>query len=156
MGGRIKGTKTHEIRDADLTPHLIVTLRQHVTALRVAALKGAAASLRWIFTRRDGAPMDKDHTAAVFRTLLKSTGLPTYRVYDCRHSYASLLLAEGAPITYVAHQLGHARPATTLRYYAKWVPTKGKRWVAVLDRRVAGSGLERNVEPETGTTAEMA
>ena len=45
-----------------------------------------------------------------------------------------MLLAAGAPITYVSAQLGHATPTTTLRYYAKWIPSQGRRWVEVLDR----------------------
>ncbi len=51
-------------------------------------------------------------------------------MYDCRHTYASLLLGDGAPITYVAPQLGHS---TTLRHYAKWVKGKGRRWVDLMD-----------------------
>src|SRR5688500_14746674 len=51
-----------------------------------------------------------------------------------RHTYASLLLAAGAPITYVSAQLGHANPSTTLRYYAKWIPSQGRRWADLLDR----------------------
>jgi integrase len=70
----------------------------------------------------------------VFSRILHKADLPGYRVYDCRHTFASLLLASGAPITYVSEQLGHSSPATTLRYYAKWVPTRGRRWVDALDR----------------------
>jgi hypothetical protein len=32
--------------------------------------------------------------------------LPGFRVYDLRHTYASLLLAAGAPITYVEPEAG--------------------------------------------------
>ena len=70
----------------------------------------------------------------VFKRALRRAGLPGFRVYDLRHTYASLLLAVGAPITYVSAQLGHANPSTTLRYYAKWIPSKGRRWVDLLDR----------------------
>jgi integrase len=53
---------------------------------------------------------------------------------DLRHTYASLLQAGLAPITYVAEQLGHANASTTLRYYARWIPSKGQRWADLLDR----------------------
>ena len=43
--------------------------------------------------------------------VLKDAELPAFRVYDCRHTFASRLLAAGAPISYVAAQLGHARPS---------------------------------------------
>ncbi len=39
-----------------------------------------------------------------------------------RHTFASLLLQEAAPITYVSRQLGHKDSAITLRVYAHWLP----------------------------------
>ena len=35
-------------------------------------------------------------------------------------------MAEGAPITYVAAQLGHRKPTTTLAFYAHWIPRGDK------------------------------
>ena len=54
-------------------------------------------------------------------------------------THATVLLAAHAPITYVSSQLGHANPTTTLRYYARWIPTKGQWWVDVLDGTGAAS-----------------
>ncbi|MGH7334354.1 MAG: tyrosine-type recombinase/integrase [Candidatus Rokuibacteriota bacterium] len=76
---------------------------------------------------------------------------PHHRVYDLRHTYASLLLADGAPLTYVSAQLGHANPTTTLRHYARWMPKKGKRWVNALDKTADGDPF---VEPKSGTSEE--
>ena len=39
-----------------------------------------------------------------------------------RHTFASQLLQDGAPITYVSRQLGHKDAAITLRVYAHWLP----------------------------------
>ena len=99
--------------------------------------------------------MNKDYVGGVFRRLLKQASLAHHRVYDLRHCYASLLLADGAPITYVAEQLGHSSSATTLRYYAKWIPSKGKRWVNGLDRTRAKKNDHRwgQLEPRSGTSA---
>ena len=44
------------------------------------------------------------------------------------------MLAATAPLTYVSEQLGHVNPTTTLRHYAKRIPSQGRRWVEVLDR----------------------
>ena len=80
--------------------------------------------------------------------------VPDYRMYDCRHTYASLLLATGAPITYVSQQLGHSSPSTTLKFYARWIPSKNQRWVDVLDwSSKVGTAP---VEPESGTTVARA
>jgi hypothetical protein len=37
---------------------------------------------------------------------------------NCRHTFASLLIAQGLDIVFISRQLGHANPATTLRIYA--------------------------------------
>ena len=51
-----------------------------------------------------------------------------------RHTYASSLLQEGIPITYVSRQLGHKDSSTTLRVYAHWLPDLSQvRLVDVLD-----------------------
>jgi integrase len=155
-GGHVKDCKTHEARTVDLTPDLGTMLKRHVTWLRAEALRTGSGEPQWMFPREDGSLMDKDYLTGVFRRTLKRADLPHHRPYDLRHTYASLLLAQSAPITYVSQQLGHSSPATTLRYYAKWVPTKGIRWVNALDRKVSASAAvtpyDSGMEPETGTT----
>ena len=59
------------------------------------------------------------------------------------------MLGDGAPIIYVAQQLGHSSPATTLRHYAKWVTGQGRRWVDLLDRKPVRA---TKLEPENGTS----
>ena len=46
-----------------------------------------------------------------------AAGVPTARPYDLRHSYVSLLIAQGATVVEVARQAGHA-PTMTLSTYA--------------------------------------
>jgi integrase len=138
------------VRDVDLTRDLARTLQRYLTSLRAEALQRGQGEPERLFTRPDGAPMDKDHAAAVFRALLKRARLASYRVYDCRHTSAILLLGDGAPITYVAQQLGHSSPATTRRHYAKWMKGRGRRWVDLLDRK---AGRAAKLEPESGTGA---
>jgi hypothetical protein len=49
------------------------------------------------------------------------------------HAFACHLLAAGTPVTYLAAQMdGHASPATTLTWYARWIPTGDRRWVETL------------------------
>ena len=50
-----------------------------------------------------------------FGQALRPAKLPSFRLYDLRHTYASLLLAQNAPLTYVSAQLGHTDATTTLR-----------------------------------------
>ena len=37
---------------------------------------------------------------------------------------------------------GHANPTTTLRHYARWIPSKGRRWVDALDASGSKSGTK--------------
>ena len=69
-------------------------------------------------------------SADQIRRTFKRAKIQAFRLYDLRHTFASLLLAAGAPITYVS---SGTRIRTTLRFYAKWIPSKGRRWVDVLD-----------------------
>ena len=133
----------------DLTPELVHTLHRHLAWLKEEALHRGWGEPEWLFPNDAGRPQDKWVPGKAFRRTLKRAGLPAFRLYDLRHTYASLLLAAGAPITYVSAQLGHATPATTLRYYAKWIPSQGRRWwkcwTAPTSRR------DSKLEPKSGT-----
>jgi integrase len=59
-------------------------------------------------------------------------GPPKHSIDDLRHTFATTLLAKGVPITDVAAQMGHANPATTLRFYVRWLPKEGCRYVELL------------------------
>jgi len=76
----------------------------------------------------------------VFREVLKFAGLPHFTLYDLRHTYATHLLIERAELLYVSHQLGHAKPITTLMYYAHYMPRGDKKH---LDRMMTARLAQR-------------
>src|SRR5262245_33294509 len=96
------------------------------------ALRRGLGEPVWLFPNDAGTFRIRGEKA--FRRTLKRAGLPASGLYDLRHTFTSLLLAASALISYVSAQLGHANPTTTLRHYAKSLPSKGRRWVEVLDR----------------------
>jgi integrase len=130
----LKATKTYEERTVDITPELGAALQRHIAWLTTEALRRGRGEPQWLFPNDAGQPMDEARVRRIFKSALKAAQLPEFRLYDLRHTYASLLLAAGAPTTYVAAQLGHTNPSTTLRYYARWIPSRGRRWVDLLDR----------------------
>ena len=68
-----------------------------------------------------------------------------------RHTFASLLLQIGAPITYVSRQLGHRDSAVTLRVYAHWLPEPaGEKAVDRLDSDATRRNLYATETPGAG------
>jgi hypothetical protein len=87
----------------------------------------------WVFCSEAGTPLDLSNVTKAWRQVLKQAKLPGFRLYDLRHTFATELLAQSAPITYVAAQLGHTKPTTRLQWYAHWLPRADKHWVDALD-----------------------
>jgi integrase len=75
-----------------------------------------------VFTTPAGCPIHSDKLAQRFKAMLREAGLPTIRLYDLRHTAATLALAAGVPPKVVAEQLGHASAAFTLDIYSHVLP----------------------------------
>jgi integrase len=87
----------------------------------------------WVFPSLTGTPVEERNVRHVFRRVLERAGLRHIRIHDLRHTYATLLLQAGAPITYVSAQLGHRDASITLRVYAHYLPSASQREVDRLD-----------------------
>ena len=71
-----------------------------------------------VFASAVGSPLEHRRVVNVFKEALVRAGLSTtVRLYDCRHTAASLLYAQGLPELQIAAILGHTDPAFTLRTY---------------------------------------
>ena len=57
-----------------------------------------------------------------FKPLLKSAALPDIRLYDLRHTAATLALLAGVSPKVLSEQLGHANVAFTLEVYSHLLP----------------------------------
>jgi len=75
-----------------------------------------------VFRTLSGQPISGDYLAKHFRSILKLAGLPRIRLYDLRHSAATIALAAGVSPKAVSEQLGHASTAFTLDTYAHVLP----------------------------------
>jgi integrase len=88
----------------DLTPELVAMLHRHLAWVKSEGLRQGRGEREWLFPNEEGNPMDESRVRKAFKRALKAATLPEFRLYDLRHTYASLLLAANAPITYVSAQ----------------------------------------------------
>jgi integrase len=74
-----------------------------------------------VFCSKTGGPLEDRNVTRSWqrlRRLAQVQGVRPLRLHDARHTYASLALASGKSVRWVAVQLGHANPELTLRVYA--------------------------------------
>lgn len=135
--GKVTTTKTGAVRTIDLTKDLTDALRAlHATRERQTLEKKWGEVPEWVFvTSARGCPMDYTKLRKSFARAMKKAGVSGHRLYDLRHSVASHLLAREVPITYVAAQLGHSKPSTTLSWYGRWLPQAGNGFIDRLEPR---------------------
>ena len=76
-----------------------------------------------IFTTARGEPINEEYLVKKhFKPLLREAGLPNIRLYDLRHTSATLALSVGVAPKVVSEQLGHASAAFTLDTYSHVLP----------------------------------
>jgi integrase len=113
LGGQVKRPKSRRsVRAIALTPTLVAELRRHRMASK------AKAETDPVFASSTGTPLDgRNLVRVIFEPALKRAGLPHMRFHDLRHTFASLLIAQGAHPKYISEQLGHASVQITLDRY---------------------------------------
>jgi integrase len=76
-----------------------------------------------IFTAARGEPINEEYLVKKhFKPILREAGLPNIRLYDLRHTFATLALTVGVAPKVVSEQLGHASAAFTLDTYSHVLP----------------------------------
>jgi integrase len=72
-----------------------------------------------VFTNEPGGPVDRHNLAnRSFRRIFKAAKLPLIRIYDLRHTAATLALFADIPVKVVSEMLGHSSSALTMDVYS--------------------------------------
>jgi len=113
--GQLKPTKTGQTR----TVRLLGPLADRLAVWRETTPRSSPTDL--IFPAPNGSPWDRERTSnwrkRAFAEAAAAAGVPKARPYDLRHSFISLLIAQGATVVEVARQAGHS-PTMALSTYA--------------------------------------
>jgi integrase len=140
IGGEtyIKEPKTaRSRRTLALTPSLVAALLAHRDRQEFERKRAGAD---WhesglVFTSTIGTPLDARNLTREYKRHLVAAALPIeLRFYDMRHAAASLLVADGLPITAVSAMLGHALTSTTLNTYAHVLPGSDRLTAEAMER----------------------
>lgn len=87
-----------------------------------------------IFANRVGGFLDIAKVRKLWKETLEAAGLPKLRLYDTRHTHATLMLLAGVHIKAVSGRLGHATVAITLDTYARWLPEMDENAASKLEQ----------------------
>jgi integrase len=147
--GRLFTPKTQTSkRKIDLGPTVIKELKKW----RLACPKN---DLDLVFPNEAGNHINnKNMLRRNFRPALKAAGCPSIRFHDLRHTYASLLIAQGENIKYIQNQLGHASPSITLNVYAHLMKPTNQEAACRLENAVfEATGHKMVTTKKKGATA---
>ena len=142
LGPQLLETKTARGRRVVTLPRICVrALRaQRIQQVQDKLLSGAGwRETGFVFTNRNGGPLDGDRVSEQFKKALNDAGLPEVRFHDLRHGAPSLLLMQGVPSCVVMDVLGHSQIAVTLNTYTHVMPSLVDEAAKAMDRAL-GSG----------------
>lgn len=129
-------------RTLRLPPSLVTALRAHHDR---QAFDRATAGPRWVesrlvFATGTGTPLDPRNVIRSWHRLLNAHGLTRRPFHTCRHTAASLLLAEGVPLKVVQEVLGHSLLSTTADIYAHLTPAAFQEAADAMERALSATG----------------
>ena len=133
--------KTRKTRVVDLDPDTVAVLKElHERQRKARVVTLLDDSKNYIFTADDGQPTHPNLVTRSFAAAVAAAGLRAIRLHDLRHTWASLAIDAGVPISVVSARLGHANANITLGVYTHQLrgsQAKGACTVADLVRKVA-------------------
>jgi integrase len=87
-----------------------------------------------IFVSPVWAPLKQRAVKREFRKLLAIAGIRSVRLYDLRHTAATLAIAAGVSVKVISDQLGHASISFTLERYSHVLPSIRDEAAAKVER----------------------
>ncbi len=140
--GRVKDTKTHQMRRIALDTETVVLLREHKErcAQRLTQNGAEFTEDMYVFSGvRNVDPTQPYSPHAVssrYKDMAERLGIDTH-IHALRHYSATELLTAGIDLRTVAGRLGHGGGgATTLRVYAAWVAASDRKAAEILGSRM--------------------
>lgn len=129
-------------RSINIQDTLISELRRHRREQLEQKMKLGAdyENLDLVFATNWGSPLDHSNLAErIFKGLRDEAGLKKIRLYDLRHTTATLMLASGENPKIVSERLGHSSIVLTMDTYSHVLPTMQKDATDRLEKLMFGT-----------------
>lgn len=99
---------------------------------------GSSAEHELIFHSASGMPLRQRNVKREFRRLLAPARIRCIRLYDLRHTAATLAVAAGVSVKVISDQLGHSSISFTLERYSHVLPSIQDEAAARVERMLMG------------------
>jgi len=128
-------TKTGKSRHVDMSNQLALELQELLLQRKNEAIrKGSSEPVSIIFHDRKGYYLSQNSVRNIWRRVLKKAGIDYRKFHSARHTFASLMLASGIPVSYVKEMMGHSSIQMTVDIYGHLLPDRDKSAVNILDQ----------------------
>ena len=131
--GVVGTPKNGKPRRIDLSDRLSAVLTDHRKGMAKEALAQGRSMPERVFVNPEGGELQASSVVKPYRRILTKAGLRRLRFHDLRHSFASALLANGEPLSYVKEQMGHSSIQITVDVYGHLEPGANREAVNRLD-----------------------
>ncbi len=140
-------TKNHKIRRVDISPQLNEVLQRLKEVRELEAMSKGQELLPWVFLSPEGCLWDERNLRRGYYRCLEAAEIRQVRFHDLRHSFASLLIEQGAHPKYIQEQMGHSSIQVTMDVYGHLFPSGNRQWVGMLDDCEANSATAPQPDP---------
>ncbi len=116
----------NSIRDVEIIDTLLPYLHDNHTIMPDDAI--------YLFENNRGKPFSTANkiSAWYWKPALEALGIPYRNLYQMRHTFASMMIANGEDILWVSQMLGHKDSSMTLQKYARYIKQDGRKRGAFL------------------------
>lgn len=144
-------------RPIPITPETVELLSRHLRLQNEERLKQGAKykAQGFVFASPEGDPLHLSNLSGrEFKRLLVKAGLDPaqFRLYDLRHTMATLLLAANVHPKIVSERLGHSKIALTLDTYSHVLPSMQQTATDELSRVLGRNPRTENARPQDSPT----
>ncbi len=131
--GKLTSTKTGKARNVEMSNQLYSTLRELYRKRKEEALKAGTNEVEPIIFHTKGDYTSQNSARNVWKRLLTKSELDYRKLHCIRHTFASLLIADGHSLTYIKDAMGHSSIQITVDVYGHLIPSDDKGAVNTLD-----------------------